>query len=307
MQKHFITIHDLSKKDMLDIFELAEKFRDNFNAAKTEPILRGKWITNLFFEPSTRTRCSFEIAAKNLQGEVLNIDTAVSSITKGEEIVDTFKNIEAMGCHIAVVRHAQDGVMREIANHLEKMSVINAGDGQNEHPTQAMLDMFTIRQYKPDFSQLSVAIVGDIAHSRVARSDILALQKLGAKNIRVIAPSFLLPKDIQDLNVEIFEELDEGLKDVDVIIALRIQKERISKDAEQTIDGLYAAYRITEKALSFAKRDVIVMHPGPLNRGIEITSAVADGPHSVILQQVTNGVFIRMAVFKYVLCSKGVS
>lgn len=308
MQKHLLSIQQLSSKNILDILAMAKGFQSDASQP-FPPLLQKKWVANLFFESSTRTRCSFEIAAKQLGAEVLNLDIPHSSTQKGEAILDTVKTLEAMGCDLFVVRHSEDGMSQRIAEHLKTASVINAGDGQNEHPTQALLDMLTISQYKPNFSALSVAIVGDIVHSRVARSDIFALQTLGVKQIRVIAPSILLPqKDFlapqNKAPIQVFEDLYEGLQDVDVLIALRIQKERMLEDKKFNIEAFSHAYCITEEALQQAKPDVIVMHPGPFNRGVEISSAVADGSHSVILQQVKNGVAIRMAVFEFLLSSR---
>lgn len=299
MLKHFISIQDLSPTIISKLLCRAERFQKDLRDSSTS--LKNKWIANLFFEPSTRTRCSFEIAAKKLGAEVLNFDTQTSSIQKGEEVLDTLKTLEAMGCDIAVIRHSHDGIIHSIANQLEKMCVVNAGDGQNEHPSQALLDMLTIRQHKSDFSKLSIAFVGDIAHSRVARSDMFALQMLGTTDIRAIAPASLLPTDVQTFNVQVFHDLKQGLQDVDVIIALRMQKERMAEKENINVDAISRDYIITTNALTAAKKEVIVMHPGPLNRGIEIASEVADGPHSVILQQVVNGIPARMAIFDYLL------
>lgn len=292
MSKSFLSIKDLSKTEIIQFLDSAESY---LSLTEKSDALCNKWVVNAFFEPSTRTRCSFEIAAKRLGAEVLNLDIAHSSAKKGEEILDTFRNLEAMGCNIFVVRHAESGMVEQIAKHL-KTRVINAGDGQNEHPTQALLDMLTIRQHKANFAELSVAIVGDIAHSRVARSDIFALQTLGVKDIRIIAPRLLLPENSDEFNVRVFDSLSAGLKDVDIVIALRIQKERMLSEKIADVDSLYHAYRITTDSLVVAKPDVIIMHPGPLNREIEITSEVADSSHSVILQQAKNGVAIRMAI-----------
>jgi len=300
MPKHFLSIKDLSKADIVQLLEIAENYLHQSKAPLNQ--FSGKWVANLFFEPSTRTRCSFEIAAKRLGTQVLNLNIDNSSSKKGEVIFDTFQNLEAMGCDAFVVRHAESGMVANIAEHLKTASVINAGDGQNQHPTQALLDMLTIRQHKSDFSLLSVAIVGDVAHSRVAKSDIFALEKLGVRDIRIIAPSVLLPSQVETLPVKLFDNLSAGLRDVDVLITLRIQKERML--ASETLDfQSYKNYQITKASLAFAKPDVIVMHPGPLNREVEITSEVADGPHSVILQQVSNGVAVRMAVLERVLKS----
>jgi aspartate carbamoyltransferase catalytic subunit len=304
MNRHFISIRDLSKQTLCQILDLAEKFQNDLQTAKNEAMLQGKWVANVFFESSTRTRCSFEMAAKNLNGQVLNLDVSTSSAQKGEEILDTFKNLEAMGCHVAVIRHAQDGIIQDIANHLTKMHLINAGDGKNEHPSQAMLDMLTIRQHKSYFDSLRVAIVGDIAHSRVARSDIFALKQLGVTDIRLIAPTSLLPLDVQALNVQVFQNLDEGLRDADVIIVLRTQTERILSKEAIDFESLNKNYSITESRLAHAKPNVIVLHPGPLNREIEIASEVANGSHSVILQQVSNGVAVRMAIFEYLFAEE---
>lgn len=295
MSKHLLSIKDLSKTDIVQILDVAEGYLQQPKIPLN--LLLGKWVANVFFEPSTRTRSSFEIAAKRLGAEVLNLPIESSSTQKGEAIFDTFLNLEAMGCDLFVIRHAENGMVARIAERLQTACVINAGDGQNQHPTQALLDMLTIRQHKPDFSQLTVTLVGDVAHSRVARSDILALQILGVKKIRVVAPPELLPKNSEEFNqVEILNDLSEGLSNADVVIALRIQKERMLASETLDVEAFTSGYRITADALKLAKPDVIVMHPGPLNRGVEMTSEVADGSRSLILRQVTNGVVVRMAV-----------
>lgn len=298
MHKNFLSIKQLTEKDIVTLLRSAKKFQEE----GMRPILQDKWVANLFFEPSTRTRCSFEMAAKQLGAQVLNLDISHSSAQKGEDLLDTVKTLEAMGCHFIVMRHSQEGVIQFLADHLSMTKVVNAGDGKNEHPSQAILDILTISQYKSDFNEISVAIVGDVRHSRVARSDIFALQVLGVKDIRVIAPSMLLPEDSKVLNVKTFENLEQGLKDVDVMIVLRVQKERMQEHPDKfNLESFSQSYCITENMLKYAKSDVIVMHPGPLNRGIEITSSVADGPHSVILQQVANGVLARMAIFEFLI------
>lgn len=303
MPKHFLSIKELSKEAILEILNIAMAFQQGY----LRDTLQRKWVANLFFEPSTRTRCSFEMAAKQLGAQVLSLDINYSSIQKGEIVFDTAKTLEAMGCHFLVVRHVLEGMSQQIAEVLQTASVINAGDGQNEHPTQAILDMLTIQQYKPCFSELCVAIVGDILHSRVARSNILALQTLEVKNIRIIAPLALLPLYLHELKVQVFENLYEGLVGVDVIIVLRVQKERMHHEGLIDMSTFSQSYCVTEKALAVAKPDAIVMHPGPVNRGIEITSAVVDGPQSVILRQVTNGVAARMAIFKFLMELSGLS
>jgi len=296
MYQHFLSIQELSKAEITQILAAAQ---EHLEQTKQLATFTGKWVVNAFFEPSTRTRCSFEIAAKRLGAEVLNLDIINSSAQKGEEILDTFKNLAAMGCDVFVIRHTENHMAEHIAKHLNA-AVINAGNGQHEHPTQAILDMLTIRQHKTNFAELSVAIVGDIIHSRVARSDIFALQTLGVEDIRIIAPRMLLPSNNSELGVQVFDNLSLGLKNVDVIIALRIQKERMRAATLADIDPFYQPYQITTDVLSIAKPDVLIMHPGPLNRETEITSEVADGPHSAILQQAKNGVAARMAVLEFV-------
>ena len=264
---------------------------------KKVPALRGKTVANLFYEPSTRTRTSFELAAKRLSADVLNINIATSATSKGESLLDTIRNLEAMHVDMFVVRHGESGASHFIAQHAAPhISVINAGDGYHSHPTQAMLDMLTIRHYKGGFDNLRVAIVGDILHSRVARAQILALNRLGTAEIRVIAPKTLLPAKVETLGVSVFHDICEGLRDVDVVIMLRLQKERMQGAFLPSELEYFNCFGLTEEKLAKANSDVIVMHPGPINRGVEIESRVADGPRSVILNQVSYGIAIRMAI-----------
>lgn len=296
--RHFLTIEGLKRQMLVDILDTAESFSGVVDqAVKKVPLLRGKTVVNLFFESSTRTRTTFELAAKRLSADVLNINVAISATTKGETLLDTLHNLQAMHCDMFVVRHAESGAAHFIAHHVAPhISVINAGDGRHAHPTQAMLDAFTIRRCKGDFYPLNVAIVGDILHSRVARSQIHALTTLGVNEVRVIAPKTLLPKDVETLGVHVYHDLKQGLRDVDVIIMLRLQNERMQGQLLPSEHEYFQLYGLTEDTLAFAKPDAIVMHPGPINRGVEIDSRVADGPHSVILQQVTHGTAVRMAV-----------
>jgi aspartate carbamoyltransferase catalytic subunit len=296
--RHFLTIGGLSQPLLTDILDTADSFLSVGNqSTKKVPLLRGKTITNVFFEASTRTRTTFELAAKRLSADVLNINIATSSTSKGETLLDTLRNLEAMGSDMFVVRHNESGAVHFIAEHVTPhVAVINAGDGRHAHPTQAMLDAFTIRKHKGDFSKLKIAIVGDILHSRVARSQIEALRVLGAADIRVIAPKTLLPFEVERLGVSVYHHLNAGLKDVDVVIMLRLQKERMQSALLPSEQEFYHLYGLTTERLKHAKPDAIVMHPGPINRGVEIESEVADGAQSVILQQVSYGIAIRMAV-----------
>lgn len=296
--RHFLSVEGLPRALLESIMDTAESLSSvTEQTVKKVPLLRGKTIVNLFFETSTRTRTTFELAAKRLSADVLNVNIATSATTKGESLLDTIRNIEAMHVDMFVVRHAQSGAPHFIARHVAPhISVINAGDGRHAHPTQAMLDVFTIRKHKGDFSQLTVAIVGDILHSRVARSEIHALRILGTREIRVVGPRTLLPADIESLGVKAFYDLDSGLEGADVIIMLRLQRERMNGAFIPSEHEYYARFGLTEARLAQAKEDVMVMHPGPINRGVEIESRVADGNRSVILQQVTHGIAIRMAV-----------
>ncbi len=305
--KHFLTIEGLNKEILTEILDVAESFSSmSSQQVKKVPLLRGKTIVNLFFENSTRTRTTFELAATRLSADVLSINIAASATSKGESLLDTIHNLEAMFVDMFVVRHGISGAGHFIAQHTAPhISVINAGDGQHAHPTQAMLDMFTIRQYKQKFDHLKVAIIGDILHSRVARSQIRALNTLGVKDVRVIAPKTLLPQYVENLGVTAFNDIEEGLVGSDVIIMLRLQKERMTSALLPTEREYFKCFGLTEKRLKLASSDAIVMHPGPINRGVEIESSIADGSQSVILQQVTNGVAVRMAIMSLVMQPKG--
>ncbi len=296
--RHFLTIDGFSRDELTQILDIAESFAAlPGRQVKKVPLLRGRIITNLFFENSTRTRTTFELAAKLLSADVINFNLNISATSKGETLLDTLRNLEAMHSDMFVVRHPASGAAHFIARHVtEGVSVINAGDGRHAHPTQAMLDMFTIRKHKGDFTPLKVAIVGDIQHSRVARSQIMAMNTLGVSEVRVIAPGTLLPANVRTLGVHVFHDMDEGLADVDVVIMLRLQRERMNTALLPSEHEYFQLYGLTHARLQQAKPDAIVMHPGPINRGVEITSAVADGPRSVILQQVSYGIAIRMAV-----------
>jgi aspartate carbamoyltransferase catalytic subunit len=295
--KHLLSIDGLPKKVLLQILDTAESFvgvaeRD----VKKVPLLRGKTVCNIFFENSTRTRTTFEIAAKRLSADVINLNVNTSSQSKGEAILDTVNNLIAMHTDMFVVRHNQSGAAHLIAQHVpENISVINAGDGRHSHPTQGLLDVFTIRRYKPEMHNLRVAIVGDVLHSRVARSEIHALTTLGVPEVRVIAPKTLLPKEVEKLGVHVFHDMNAGLKDVDVVMMLRLQNERMSGAMLPSTQEYFKTYGLTPEKLALAKPDAIVMHPGPMNRGVEIDSRVADGKQAVILPQVTYGIAIRMA------------
>jgi aspartate carbamoyltransferase catalytic subunit len=296
--RHFLTTDGLDRRILIEILDHAESFAVvGDRPVKKVPLLRGKTIVNLFFEASTRTRTTFEIAAKRLSADVQSLSVNVSSTTKGESLRDTLQTMEAMHCDMFVIRHSGSGaahfIARLVAPHV---SIINGGDGRNAHPTQALLDMFTIRQHKPDFAALRVAIVGDITHSRVARSDIYALNTLGVREIRVVGPKTLIPAGIESLGVKVYTEMESGLRGVDVIIMLRLQRERMRSALLPSEQEYFRCYGLTEERLRLAREDVMVMHPGPINRGIEIDSRVADGERSVILQQVSNGIAIRMAV-----------
>jgi len=303
--RHFLTIEGLNRPLLTEIMDRAEQFSSiSGRQVKKVPLLRGKTIMNLFFENSTRTRTTFELAAKRLSADVMNLNITTSATSKGESLLDTLHNLQAMHTDMFVVRHAQSGAAEFIAQHVAPhVSVINAGDGCHAHPTQAMLDMFTIRRHKQHFPDLRVAIVGDILHSRVARSQIHALSTLGVGEIRVIAPKTLLPSNTQTLGVHIYHDMKTGLQDVDVIIMLRLQFERMQGALLPSENEYFHSFGLDQQKLSYAKPDAIVMHPGPINRGVEISSDVADGDQSVILEQVTHGIAIRMAVMSMALGS----
>ena len=297
--RHFLCISGLNRQLMTEILDTAESFAGvTEQTVKKVPLLRGKTIVNLFFEASTRTRTTFELAAKRLSADVLNINITQSSTVKGETLLDTLRNLEAMHVDMFVVRHADSGAAHFIAANISPhISVINAGDGRHSHPTQAMLDMFTIRRTKgPDFGALRVAIVGDILHSRVARSQIHALNLLNTGEVRIVAPKTLIPAHAESLGAQIHHDLQTGIKDADVIIILRLQRERMQGALLPSEHEYFELFGLTEEKLAQASPDVTVMHPGPINRGVEMDSDVADGPRSVILEQVTHGIAVRMAV-----------
>ncbi len=296
--QHLLSIEGLPRRILTEILDTAESFVGVAEReVKKVPLLRGKTVCNIFFENSTRTRTTFEIAAKRLSADVLNLNVSTSSQSKGETILDTVNNLIAMSADMFVVRHQQSGAAHFIAQHVPPhISVINAGDGRHAHPTQGLLDVFTIRKYKPEMHNLRVAIVGDVLHSRVARSEIHALSTLGVPEIRVIAPRTLLPTDVEKLGVQVYHDMASGLKDVDVVMMLRLQNERMSGALLPSTQEFFQTFGLTPERLALARPDAIVMHPGPMNRGVEIDSAVADGKQSVILPQVTYGIAVRMAV-----------
>ena len=296
--QHLLSIEGLPREILTNILDTAASFVGvTAREVKKVPLLRGKSVFNLFFEASTRTRTTFEIAAKRLSADVINLNIAVSSHTKGETLLDTVDNLSAMHADMFVVRHAQSGAPYLIANHVAShLHVINAGDGRHAHPTQGLLDLYTIRHYKKDFTNLSVAIVGDVLHSRVARSLIHGLTLMGTPDLRVIGPMTLIPTGVDKLGVRVFHDMAEGLRDVDVVVMLRLQSERMRGALLPSAQEFFKYYGLTPEKLALAKSDAIVMHPGPMNRGVEIDSAVADGSHAVILSQVTFGIAVRMAV-----------
>ena len=297
--QHLLTTEGLPARILRDILDKAATFVEvsDKREIKKIPLLHGKSVFNVFFENSTRTRTTFEIAAKRLSADVVNLNIGSSSTSKGETLLDTVDNLCAMHADMFVVRHAQSGAAHFIARHVApEIHVINAGDGRHAHPTQALLDMYTIRHYKKEFHSLRVAIVGDVLHSRVARSQIHALTTLGVPEVRVIAPKTLLPTMVENLGVQVYHDMALGLQDVDVVLMLRLQNERMQGGALPSAQEYFKYYGLTEEKLALAKPDAIVMHPGPMNRGVEIDSSVADGKHSVILPQVTFGIAVRMAV-----------
>ncbi len=305
--RHLLTIQGLNAENIHAILDRAESFVSRPGSGpRTSAELKGRTIVNLFFEASTRTRSAFELAGKRLSADVLNMDVATSSTSKGETLLDTLKTLEAMDVDMFIVRHQASGAAQFIADQVRPgVAILNAGDGRHAHPTQALLDVFTIRRHKPAFDQLSVAIVGDILHSRVARSEIRALRALGVKDLRVIGPSTLLPAGLSDLGAQPEIDMDRGIEGADVIIMLRLQKERMSGHFLPSADEFYQRYGLTQARLATAKPDALVMHPGPINRGVEIESRVADGPQSVILQQVNHGVAVRMAIMSMILGQSG--
>jgi aspartate carbamoyltransferase catalytic subunit len=294
-RKDLLGLEELSREEIELVLDTADSFKEvSSREIKKVPALRGKTVVNLFYEPSTRTRVSFEVAAKRLSADVINIASETSSVKKGETLVDTGKNIEALKVDIIVMRHNYSGAAAMLARHL-KASVVNAGDGWHEHPTQALLDMLTLKEKLGKIQGLNVTIVGDIAHSRVARSNIWGLTKLGAQ-VTVCAPKMLIPESIEKMGVVVSCDIDEALKHADAVNVLRMQFERDEEAAFPTQMEYFKAFGITRERIEKAKKDIVVMHPGPINRGIEMSSEVADGANSVILEQVTNGIAVRMAV-----------
>jgi aspartate carbamoyltransferase catalytic subunit len=302
-KKDLLGLEYLSREEIEIILYTADSFKEvTTREIKKVPALRGKTVVNLFYEPSTRTRTSFELAAKRLSCDVINIAAESSSVAKGETLIDTGRNIEALKIDIIVVRHGSSGAPHMLARTV-RASVVNAGDGWHEHPTQALLDMYTLKSKFGRIEGLNVSIIGDISHSRVARSNMWGLTKLGA-NVTVCAPKMLLPVGIEKFGVRVTSDIDEALQDADAINVLRMQFERDSPQAFPSRIEHFKQYGITEERLQKAKRDILVMHPGPINRGVEMSSEVADGPNSVILEQVTNGIAVRMAVLYLVAHAK---
>lgn len=294
--QHCLDIASFSYDELVELLDAAY-------VLKTQPpgysVPVGETCALIFAEPSTRTRCSFEIAAKRLGFSTLVLDSAASSACKGESLVDTVKNLEAMGVRYFVIRQPNEQWLQELPSQAHADShLINAGSGMHSHPTQALLDMLTIRQYKKDFASLKVAIMGDIQHSRVARSQCVALHKLGVPEIRLLGPAEWVPESMGEIPVQRFEQLEEGLQDADVVICLRIQRERLRQDQQVDAQAFHQAYGLTPERLKLAKKDAIVLHPGPVNREVELSSEVMDGPQSVILEQVSHGVLLRMAVLR---------
>src|SRR5450830_845106 len=304
--QHLLTIEGLPKAIITNILDTASSFVSiGDREVKKVPLMRGKSVFNLFFENSTRTRTTFEIASKRLSADVINLNIAASSTSKGESLLDTIDNLAAMHADMFVVRHSQSGAPYLIAKHLidtkqSHVHVVNAGDGRHAHPTQGLLDMYTIRHYKKDFSNLAVAIVDDVLHSRVARSDIHALTTLGCPEVRVVGPKTLVSADMAPMGVRVCHTLEEGIKGADVIITLRLQNERMSGALLPSSQEYFKSFGLTPEKLQLARPDAIVMHPGPINRGVEIDSAVVDGKQSVILPQVTFGIAVRMAAMSIV-------
>ena len=293
--KDLLGIEGLEVEEIEHILATAESFKEvSTRDIKKVPTLRGRTIINLFFEPSTRTRTSFELAGKRLSADVLNISVSTSSVVKGETLLDTAKNIEAMNSDIIIIRHSMSGAPEILARAL-KSSIVNAGDGSHEHPTQALLDLFTIRERFANLKGVKVAIIGDIAHSRVARSNILCLNKMGAE-VRVCGPATLIPAGIEQMGVKVYYKPEEALDGVDIIMMLRIQMERQTRGLFPGVREYSRIFGLNEARVKIANKGVLIMHPGPINRGVEISPEVADGPYSVILDQVTNGVAVRMAV-----------
>ena len=296
--RHFLSLDGLPREMLTEILDTADSFLEvGARAVKKVPLMRGMTVCNVFFENSTRTRTTFELAAKRLSADVITLNVSTSSTSKGETLTDTLRTLEAMAADMFVMRHSDSGAAHFVAEHVSpNVAIINAGDGRHAHPTQGMLDMLTIRRHKGDFSQLKVAIVGDILHSRVARSNMIALKTLGCPDIRVIAPGPLLPVGLEQYGVSVHHNIEQGLKDVDVVIMLRLQRERMRSGLLPSESEFYRLFGLTEQRLALAHPEAIIMHPGPINRGVEIESSVADSPRAMILNQVTYGIAVRMAV-----------
>ncbi len=303
-QKHILGLKELTAEEINLILDTAESMKEvSQRDVKKVPALRGVTVVNLFFEPSTRTRSSFEIAEKRLSADVLNFTPTQSSVVKGETLLDTARNLEAMGATVIVIRHAMSGAPWLLARELES-SIVNAGDGSHEHPSQALLDLFTVREVKKEIQGLKVVIVGDILHSRVARSNIWGFIKLGAE-VRLVGPPTMIPQDVEKMDVKVYYSLEQALKGADVVIMLRIQMERQGSGLFPSLREYSRFYGLTRERLKLAKEDVMLMHPGPINRGVELSSEVADDVHSVILDQVTNGISVRMAMLYLVATGGG--
>ncbi|MFH1911096.1 MAG: aspartate carbamoyltransferase catalytic subunit [Pseudomonadota bacterium] len=302
-RKDLLGIQELSVEEINLVLDTAESFLEvSTREIKKVPTLRGKTVVNLFYEPSTRTRTSFEIAGKRLSADTINISTSTSSVVKGETLIDTAKNLEAMNPDIIVIRHSAAGAPHILAGLL-RQSIINAGDGAHEHPTQALLDMMTIRSKKGRIAGLHVAIVGDIAHSRVARSNIHGLSKMGA-HVSVAGPATMIPRDIEKMGVRSYTRIEEAIRDADIIMMLRIQTERECQSIFPSLREYAQFFSLNRRNIDLASKEVLIMHPGPMNRGVEISPEIADGPRSIILDQVTNGVAVRMALL-YLLTGGG--
>ncbi|MEW6170526.1 MAG: aspartate carbamoyltransferase catalytic subunit [Candidatus Omnitrophota bacterium] len=304
-KKDLLGLEYLTKEEIEFVLDTASSFKEvTTREIKKVPALRGKTVVNLFYEPSTRTRVSFEVAAKRLSADVINISVESSSVKKGETLIDTGRNIEALKADIIVIRHSSSGAANMLARHLN-ISVVNAGDGWHEHPTQALLDIFTLREKLGKIAGLNISIVGDIAHSRVARSNIWGLIKLGAR-VSICAPQILIPPEIEKMGVRVTNNIDECLKNADAVNVLRMQFERDETNAFPRQLEYFKNFGLTKERLAKLKKDIVVMHPGPINRGIEMSSEVADGSNSVILEQVTNGIAVRMSVLFLVAQVKGI-
>ena len=308
--QHLLQIGGLDKALITQILDTAESFFNHADGSIVKkPVLRGRTVANLFFEDSTRTRSTFELAAKKLDADVLHFDVRGSALSKGESLLDTLQTLQAMHIDMFVIRHKENGIPRYCAEAVgPRTAILNAGDGNHAHPTQALLDAFSIRKHKGGFENLTVTIVGDIRFSRVARSQIAVLKTLGVKQLRVAGPDSLLPEDVDAMaaeqGFEVYRDLDDAVRDADVVIMLRVQKERMDTDLIPTTDAYHAEWGLTESRLKLAQPDAIVMHPGPMNRGIEIASEVADGEQSIILDQVTNGIAVRMAVMSLIMSGR---